>query len=291
MHLASLLAANHQPAVIMSTTKPGGALLQLPREIRDEVCSHYFNENYLVFWCYLYLEDCNVNLADLAILRTSKVTSSEAIDFLFFRTTSKAITFIYHLEFDPVAKWSTPPTKAATDRMMNVEFKVLVEPELMAYRATVGGYIDETLYPASSMDPICEATIDHFTDVSIVRDRFRTRFHVLQEESYEHFLEFMKTRFFQTLKKMQGFRKLTLVLELETLFEDLSIEDQQDIGEVPAELEPYLGPCVVKSLTHEYCSDWLHLVYELEFHPLKLHIESLQAEAARLTKEVKRFEK
>lgn len=276
----------------MSATKLGGALFQLPQEVRDEIYSHYFNKKYLVYWCNCDPEDCDVILADLAILRTSNAISSEAMNSLFFGAPSKATRFIYDIDFDPVAEMSTPPTKEATNRMMNVEFKVSIEPEIMAYRAIVGGYADETLYPASSMDPICEATIDHFTGVSVVRDRFQLSFDVLGHNFYEHFLIFMKTRFFQTLKRMQGFRKLTLALEMVNLFkDDLSIEDQQDIGEVSAELEPYLGPCVAKSLTHERWSEWLHLVYELEFHPLKLQIENLQAEAARLTKEVKRFER
>ena len=212
---------------------------------------------------------------------------------LFFGAPSKATTFINDFDFDPFSEMSSPPTKEATSRMMNVEFKVLIEPELMADRAAdraiEDGYTDETLYPSSSMDPTCEATIDHFTGISVVRDRFRINFDVVGHAFYEHFLVFMKTRFFQTLKRMQGFRKLTLVLEMVNLFKnDLSIEDQQeDIGEVPAELEPYLGPCVAKSLTHEHLSEWLHLVYELEFHPLRFQIERLQAEAARLAKEVK----
>lgn len=285
MHLASLLAANY-PAVIMSTTRSGSTLLQLPQEIRDEIYSHYFNKRYLVFWCYC---DPDVIPADLAILRTSHAISSEAMKSLFFGAPSKAITFLYDFEFDPDAEMSTPPTKEATNRMMNVEFKVLIEPELMTHHAVVGNYADETLYPASNMDPICEATIDHFTGISVIRDRFRIKFKIFGHKFYDHFLEFMKTRFFQTLKKMQGFRKLTLVLEMVDLFEeDLSIEDQQeDIGEVPAELESCLGPCVSESFTHYLWLNNLHLVYELEFHPVTLPIGSLQTKAAGFIKEVK----
>ena len=265
----------------MSTIKTGGALLQLPQEVRDEIYSHYFNKEYLVFWCYYDSQDSNVIiLADLAIFRTSNAISSDAMNSLFSKAASKVTTFIYDFSFDRVTEMSTPPTKEATKRMMNVEFNVSIEPELMAYRAIV-----ETLYPASSMDPICEATINHFTGISVVSDRFQIKFKVLGHEYYGHFLEFMKTRFFQTLKKMQGFRKLTLVLEMVNLFkDDISIEEQQDIGELAAELEPYLGPCVAKSMTHNRWLDWLHLVYNLEFHPLKLQIESLQAEVARLTR-------
>ena len=274
----------------MSTRKTGGALFQLPQEVRDEIYSHYFNKEYFVFWCYSELEDSKITIADLAILRISNAISSDAMNSLFSRAASKAITFIYDFKFNPnpIAELSTPPIKEATKRMMNVEFKVSIEPEFLAYGTIAGGFANETLYLTSSMDPICEATIDHFTGISVVRDRFRIGFQVLGYEYYEHFLGFMKTRFFQTLKKMQGFRKLNLVLEMMNLFkDDISIEEQQDIGAVTAELEPYLGPCVAKILWHARCEDLLHLVYDLEFHPLKLQIESRQAEAAKLTKDVK----
>ena len=276
----------------MSTIRPDSALLQLPQELRDEIYSHYFNNSYLVFWCYYDPEHySNVILADLAVLRASNAINSEAMKSLFFGAPSKAFTFIYDFELDPYAEMSTPPTKEATNRMMNVEFKVEIDPETLFYRAIKGGYADETLYPASIMDPICEATIDHFTGVSVVRNRFGIRFNVSGYDFHEQFLKFLETRFFQTLKKLQGFRKLTLVLEMvnQQFKKDLSIESQPDLGEVLAELEPSLGPCVVKSLKHERQSVWLHLVYELEFHPLKLQIGYLQTEAARLTKEVKSF--
>ncbi len=272
----------------MSTIKTGGALLQLPQEVRDEIYSHYFNKEYFVFWCYSELEDSKVTIADLAILRTSNAISSDAMNSLFSRAASKAITFIYDFKFNPIAELSTPPTKEATKRMMNVEFKVSIEPEFIAYRAIAGGFANGTLYLTSRMDPICEASIDHFTGISIVRDQFRIRVQVLGFGYFEHFLGFMKTRFFQTLKNMQGFRKLTLVLEMVNLFRDgISIEKQQDIGMVAAELEPYLGPYVAKSLTHERWEKWLHLVYELEFHPQEFQIESLRAKAVKLTKDVK----
>ena len=67
---------------------------------------------------------------------------------------------------------STPPTKEATIRMMNVEFEVQIKLDFDAYCALEGGYANEALYPASSIDPICEATIDHFTGISVVRDQF-----------------------------------------------------------------------------------------------------------------------
>lgn len=276
------------PTIIMSTTNPGGTLFRLPQEIRDEIYSHYFNKEYTVFWCYCDPGDYEFNLADLAILRTSKPTSSDAKNFLFSKAASRQTTFFYDLDLDPIAKTSTPPTKEATKRMMNVEVIVLMDPNLMAYHAIVGGYADETIYPTSSMDLLCEATIDHFTGISVVRDRFRIEFQVHGHDEYEPFLGFMKTRFFQTLKRMQGFRKLTLVLDMVNRFkDDVSIEDQQDVGEVATELKRYLGPCVAKSLTYERWEDWLHLVYDMEFHPLEFQSESLRAEAATLTKEVK----
>ena len=191
--------------------KPGGTLFQLPQEVRDEIYRHYFNKEYRVFWCYYNIEDCNIILADLAILRTSKTISSDATNSLFSRAASKAIMFTYDFDLDPIAKMSTPPTKEATERMMNVVFKVSIERELRAYRTIVGRYADETLSPASSMGPIYEATINHFTGISVVRDRLRIRLYAQGYRYYEAFLKFMKTRFFQTLKRMQGFRKLNLV--------------------------------------------------------------------------------
>ena len=273
----------------MSIIKTGGSLFQLPQEVRDEIYSHYFNKEYLVFWSYCDYEDFDVILIDLAILRTSHAISADAKNSLFSRAVSESTSFIYDFGFDPVAQRSTPPTKEATTRMMNVEFRVLIEPQLMASRAMVGGYADnESLYPASSMDAICEATIDHFTGMSVIRDRFRIRFRVLGVEYYDHFLEFTKTRFFQELNRTQGLRKLSLVVEIINLFkDDVSIEEQEDVGEVVAELEPHLGPCVAKSLTHDRWKEWLYLAYDLEFHPLKWQMERVQVETANLTKDVK----
>ena len=66
------------------------------------------------------------------------------------------------------------------------------------------------------MNPICEATIDYFGGTSVVRDNFRVVFTMLGYNLFSNcFTDFMKTRFFQTLKELKGFPKSSVVLVLE----------------------------------------------------------------------------
>ena len=145
--------------------------------------------------------------------------------------------------------------------MSNIEFDVLVG--------------DRQLYNewglAFSIDPVCEATINHFTGISTVRDSLRLRCNVTTFQSLD---AFMMTRFFRTLKELHGFRKITVTIHwiFRCYCDDEILEHQKAVRKLAWKLEPHLGPCTI-----------IIIDSELEFHPLKFYVEKLPAEAARLT--------
>lgn len=103
----------------------------------------------------------------------------------------------------------------------------------------------------------------------------------------------MRTRFFQTLRNFNGFRLVVVVLQWRIgSGQDENAETQKEAKAVQMELEPSLGPSVIKKVKQKV----LHGIYltdtklELEFHPLKFHVDNLRSEAARLTKEADMLE-
>ena len=264
----------------MGSERTEGTLFQLPREVRDKIYSHCFGKSYRVFWSFYHDEfDSIESYADFAILRTSKALSSDAKSVLFRRSVSQAITFRYNIAFR-YPEFSTPPVKEITDRMMNVELYVSLSQKEDSY---LGG----DWYPDIVMDPICEATVDHFASTAIVRDKMLIRLAVTGLDGYENIVVFIKTRFFQTLKNLKGFQKLTILLNIWTWYEDKETrEDQKGVQEVSAELEPRLGPCQIRDEERNFIKD-LNRSYavELSFQPQKYYIESLLTEATNPDKE------
>ena len=270
----------------MSANKSYGALFRLPREIRDEIYSHYFDKIYVVFWSYYKYtsyqrsvqKDYSGKLADLAILRISQSISSDATNILYSKAASKATTFKYDFRLNPRWIHSLPPTKQATDRMTNVEFEVLLDYEFQELHTDQEGDSG-----AFKMEPLCEATVDRFVGTSVLRDSFRITFRLKEgnkgmaqvDASFGHLT---RTRFFQTLKIFNGFRKLHVVLIWKPDDRWSVSRGQKNVGKVKKQLEPHLGPCSVKS---EYCSRrGDDTTIELEFQPLKFHQGSLRADAA-----------
>lgn len=284
----------------MSAIGSSCALLQLPREVRDEIYSYCFDRTYNVFWSYcynVYGERHILNhfknmpvIADLSILRTSTALSSDAKNFLFCRAASQATTFRYHIDFN-YRQFSPPPVKEATDRMMNVEFVVEQNPTIMAGFTEERGYQAKIMYPDSIIEQIYGETLDHFTGTAIVRNSFRIRITLCGPDHLGDFAYFVKTRFFQALKSLKGFQKLTISLTMASLVYNKD-EDRKLRGgfaRVVADLKTHLGPCIEKNYkfpTGSLGGRWYRL--ELEFQPRKYYIESLRVEAERAIKEVDR---
>lgn len=287
----------------MSVIAPGGTLLPLPREIRDEIYGHYFEKSYIVLRSY-YEEVKDVEnwhsyekfggYADLALLRTSKAISADAKHFLFSTAASKATTFKYLMDLDPEEVFSTPPAKEDTDCMMNVEFTFILDETRMVTYPEENGYEDGPLYPAYHMDLLCEASIDHFVGTTVTRDALRIIFQVMCFDSLRGFFgPFIKTRFFQNLKSLNGFQRLALVLDY-ILYDSRKprqeSESRKVVEEVQKELEPHLGPSIVKDATHSFfglCA-MKRCAFELQFQPYRFY--DCRAEAAKLEKEMDRIE-
>ena len=260
----------------MSASESGSALLQLPRELRDEIYSHYFDETYLAFWTYD--DDSPFDkfaAADLAILRVSKAVSSDAKHILFSRAASKATTFKYYINLNAPMD-TTPPIKEATDRMMNVVFVLEVDVTSFVHHSWIG----VRFHLESHIRSASEATIDRFTGTAITRDNFWMHVNVLSVDWPGYFLSH---RFFQALEKVTGFRNLTVRLQLGTVGMGGYVrwEAQTAVDDLSVNLEPHLGPCLVKK-------SGVH--YDLEFHPLKFHVENLRAKAAKPAKEADKLE-
>lgn len=280
----------------MSLTRPGGTLLQLPHEIRDEIYSHYFS-NCLVLKPYYHHNKHDEHiLHNLAILRTSKAMSSDAKQFLYSKAASKAATFKYYFDFDLGATFSTPPTKEATECMKKVEFVVFINPDCL-YKSLEPDVSDSvTPSPVSGMNPMCEATVDHFAGTAVMRDGFRITFQIDPATFEKCFSVFMKTRFFRTLKGFTGFQKLTVVLnnwfECGCSLDGLVLKANKGATEVQMELGPYLGSSIIKRSGYQLVDDHCFAIFtlELEFQPRQFHDEIFRAEAARLMEEADSLE-
>lgn len=267
----------------MSVITPGGFLLGLPREIRDEIYGYCFGTSYIVLQTYYWKgqdkEDCkNTNLA---ILRTSKAINADAKHFLFSKAASKATTFKYRIDFDPCEGFSTPPAKEDTTRMMHVEFDLRQDCE--RWRAGKDGYQDDgqdESYPVHRMDPLCEASIDHFMGTDVIRDDLRIKLDIDYFDCFENsIVPFIMTRFFQTLKRLNGFQRLTLVFEWDFFY---ALTDMQELNKqnvikaVRKELEPHLGRAVIKSVNFPVSRIVLTLenyFLEMKFQPHRFFVE------------------
>lgn len=289
----------------MSAVESDCALLRLPREIRDEIYSYCFDRTYKVFWTYYdnrhpdgSIFNRNQNepvIADLSILRTSTALSSDAKYFLFCRAASKATTFEYHIDFN-YRRFCPPPVKEATDRMMNVEFLVVpFSRDDAGYtdKSDTSGYQGGIVYPApiisyptSTIEQICGETLDHFTGTAIFRNSFRIRIALCSPDEFGDLVDFVNTRFFQALKNLKGFQKLTISLVICNLREeDEDRKLHEEVAKVVTDLKTHLGPCIEKSTESPLYLDlvtWSDL--ELEFQPRKYYIETLRAEAERAAK-------
>ena len=161
--------------------------------------------------------------------------------------------------------------------MRNLEFQV----------RSYGHPIDD-LDPVFDLDPIC---VDRFAGTEVIRDNFHITFQI-GFTIYDDVLgSLMETRFSQTLKELKGFQKLTVVLEWSSFFWNDS--NKKGVREMGMELEPYLGPSLIKGVHYKPAKVHLNeknLVSELEFQPLKFQVKSLREKAARLKKEAERLE-
>ena len=270
----------------MSVVQPGGALFQLPRETRDEIYRHCLSKSYLVFRNF-----CESSYwgkrkpADFGILRSSKAISTEVQASLFCRAASTS--FLYSIEFDHryMQTVAFPHIKEATERMMNVGFSVFLSPAYLMTVVNKGSW-----YPDASMRPICEATVDHFIGTTVIRDTCWIELYVCGPNP--QFRSFMKTRFFQTLKRFNGFKTMTVMVNMgysSRVGLDVSAWSQMRSKELQMELESHLGPSVVKPPTGtEFFS--VPIILELKFHPVNHHVQNFRAEAAKLTKEADRID-
>ena len=304
----------------MSAEQAGRSLLQLPQEIRDEIYGHCFNKTYLVLWTEYDVQDnkstCRTNLdrifsgeegedrdfepqslfrdvsdfntrdlADFAILRTCKNINSDARDILY----SRATTFIYGMGLGTCAIYTTPPAREATDRMMNVEFKVPIyrdEPTLENMIQVTQNLGNHRLY--SRMQVTCGPTLDRFAGTSIMRNSFRITLgigSIMYNDSIRHLIE---SPFFRTLKRFIGFQRVSIVL-LASVFNEhiLDWEAKELARKVRKAFEPHLGPAIEKPADYTYDGHFgVSTVFaaEIEFEPRKFHIENLRAKATRLCK-------
>ena len=284
----------------MSAEESSCALLQLPREVRDEIYSYCFHRTYNVFWSYCHNEYGEIHLlkhsfdnkpviANLSILRTSTALSSDAKNFLFCRAASKATTFRYHIDFN-YRQFSPPPIKEATDRMMNVEFVVEHSPPITTGFTEEGRFQAKIIYPDSLIEQIYGETLDHFTGTAIVRNSFRISISFCGPFYHVDFAYFVNTRFFQALKRLKGFQKSTISLMMASLVynEDEDRRLREGFARVVADLKTHLGPCIEKKYKRPFIGlgRWSRL--DLEFQPRKYYIESLRVETERAIKEVDR---
>ena len=269
----------------MSADKAGLSLLQLPQEIRDEIYGHYFNRSYEVLWSLPEADDNNAifqnvpdsksrDLADLAILRTRKSIKSDAQNILY----SKETTFIYSMRFDYPALHTTPPVRKATDRMMNVEFRVRVFSDALQSFPGTHDHEQHQLY--SRMEATCGATLDRFADTSVIRDSFRITFEIgflMYNNSIGRLIE---CPFFQTLEKVIGFQRVVVILVSAALANYTpEIEAREPVRKVQKALEPHLGPSIARVGNSKI--DWVfglikYFSVEIEFEPRKFHVEKLR---------------
>ena len=272
----------------MRAKKIDGALLQLPQEVRDEIYGHYFNKSYLVLWS---LHDADDNeslfrnvpnskdrdLADLAILRTCKSINSDAENILY----SKGTTFIYSMRFDYHALNTTPPVREATDRMMNVEFRVRVFGDVPTSQSSQGihDYEQNQLY--SRMEATCGATLDRFAGTSVIRDSFRITFEVGSVKSNNSIDRLIESPFFQILAKFIGFQSVVVKLISAGLADSApDREARKIVRKVQEALEPHLGPSIERlgDITMDRFFGFIkYFSVEIEFEPRKFHVEKLQA--------------
>ena len=301
----------------MSIDKLGGALLQLPQEIRDEIYGHYFNRSYLVLWP---LPDADGNKstcitvdgrnysreadeehgsdkrdsADLALLRTCKSIHSDAKNFLYSKARSKATTFKYIIEHVSAAMYQAPPPREATDRMMNVEF------ELPVYHRSLSLLLDDlaqirdpkkhNVRPDlnSRMQASCEATMNRFAGASIIRNSFRITLDV-RFTIYNHSIGcLIGSPFFQALKGFVGFQTLTVVLQSSVLLEYArDSEARYTVRKIQKALKSHLGPSVervVNNTTEDGYEATTTFHVEIDFEPRKFHVEKLRADATKSKK-------
>ena len=293
----------------MSADKAGNSLLQLPQEIKNEIYSHYFNKSYLVLWSLL---DADSNksifwttnrrifseeeekeqdfesrslfpdvsdsktrdLADFAILRTCKSINSDAQDILY----STATTFIYVMCFGCCATYTTPPAREATDRMMNVEFRVRIYRDSPTVWSLLQGTYDREQHQLfSEMEATCRPTLDRFAGRSVLRDSFRIRLEIsslMCNDSIRHLIE---SHFFETLKTLTGFKRVTVGLISSVLAGYATdSEARETVRTVQEVFEVHLGPSIAR--VEDSAKEMMkNSSVDIEFEPRKFHLKKLRA--------------
>ena len=281
----------------MSADKAGNSLLQLPQEIKNEIYSHYFDKSYLVLWSSLsaadndstfwedepqspfrdVLDSNTRGLADFAILRTCKSINSDAQDILY----SRATTFIYSMRFDYEALHTTPPVREATDRMMNVEFRVNVFSDAPISRSFQGTHDQEQHQFYSRMEATCGATLDRFAGTSVTRDSFRITFQVGFVKPNTSIGRLIESPFVRTLEKFIGFQSVVVELISAGLANWApDKEAEKTVRNVQKAFEPHLGPSIERVgniTTDSFFGLIRYMSVEIEFEPQKFHIEKLRA--------------
>ena len=299
----------------MSTIRPGGYLLQLPREIRDQIYGDYFNGTYPIYKSYHVSKDdesqdehYQVNeprqngdlqaclqqtSTETSILRTSKVLHNDIKDFLLSKAAAKTGTYKYAIDLDTHEEVSNGPILDATEHMINVMFEVRVRPESTAVCVEADGYESKTESGVSFMDSICEATIGRFAGTAIVRENFRITYKADYVNYRQSFGYFTKTRFFRALRELTGFEQVTVALKWSIISgSHYRYEVRKGVMQVQLELRQYLGPVGIKKPGYridEVDKSNTYFTVELEFRPLKHHVQKLRADAVKLAKEESRL--
>ena len=222
----------------ISDLKNGGDLIKLPREVRDEIYRYLVKGNYVIE----IIEASLVFSVDpgyyphTAILASSKAISHEAAVVMFGESNFETHLYLNEVHRPsplkrPLGPYSARVTEVC-NRLMNLEFHIY---------GLEGSAI--SLWPQyrDRMEDFC-ATIELFTGTDVLRNRLRIIIYWAVDVKNT-----LTSPFFETLKRLRGFR--TIRLQLESMLPFLGKSDPQllfeqmekDLQAIEAYLEPALG--------------------------------------------------
>ena len=267
-------------AVAPSVPNHDGILVEMPREIRDEIYRHLVKSSYILYkppymvftardratrdYGYLGIDKDGPNFS---ILRVSKVVNLEAMRV--FYTESIFESWLDFGEYRPYK----PLANKITDGMMKLKFNIgglddsphhqsFPEPRSRAY--------------LKKMEDICRDTLDHFTGTEITRNYMHITFYPTIELEIE-----LNGPLFRSLENLSNFRTVRIdftstFFAVDTNNPQLVIHHQTRVKQaIRARLEPALGPAVAK---HSYNSAYSQYYVYLIFHPHEYIAEKLRPE-------------
>ena len=252
-----------------------GILAKLPREIRDEIYRCLVKGDYDVnTGPYYFIDLC---LIDTTVLRASKSINREARSVLYSESLFHFSLNISRPLYPEITECPQYP-KTFADEMMNISFDI----------HGLGDYFDksESWKPVHSkiFKQFCDNTIGYFTGTKITRKYVRVQLYRLPKLTADYFT----SPFFEVLKRLVGFRTMTVVLHFDfdlheredSLYADretiqyVSDRAQEGMQAVKKYLVPALGP-----VADEYLEKMWPICFRatLTFHPLEhLRKKSLQ---------------